>query len=165
MATWVPVLSWHTIHKEGVLQIYFRVIFWGTVHLKQAYFTSDAFIHPGLFFLAVTSTQQHIWVDDFTGHCLLWKLLSSKTFSGPTVGLTTNLGLGQSWLFSASSINFLTRRNLKSMSVYLAPHEGNSSQLLSTVRSRRWENNFMVHLLVDQQKDEHLCSLRRSPGW
>ena len=47
------------------------------------------------------------------------------------------------------------------MWVYLAPHEDNSIELLGTVRSRRWKNNFMVHLLLyplDRQKDEYLCS-------
>jgi len=42
--------------------------------------------------------------------------------------------------------------------VYLALHEDNNIQLLSTVRSKGWKNNFMVHLLLDQQKDEYLCS-------
>ena len=95
---------------------------------------------------------QHIWVDEFTGQCLLWRLSSHKTFFAPTLGLTTSLGLGWSWLSSASSINFLTRRSLKSPWVYLAPHEDNSIQLLSTVRSRRWKNSFIVHLLVDWQE-------------
>ena len=47
------------------------------------------------------------------------------------------------------------------MWVYLAPNEDNSIQMLSTVRSRGWKNNFVVHLLLDrldQQKDEYLCS-------
>ena len=35
---------------------------------------------------------------------LLWWLLSHKTFFAPTLGLTTNLGVGWSWLFPASSI-------------------------------------------------------------
>ena len=43
---------------------------------------------------------------------------------------------------------FFTRRSLKSRWVYLALHEDNRSQLLSTVRSRRWKNNFVVHLKV-----------------
>jgi len=37
----------------------------------------------------------------------------------------------QSWLFSASSIKFRTRRGLKSLWVYLAPHEDNGIQLLN----------------------------------
>jgi len=49
-------ITTHNIHIEGVLQIYFGVIFHGTRHLKQAHITSGAFIHPALF-LAVTSTQ------------------------------------------------------------------------------------------------------------
>ena len=75
---------------------------------------------------------------DFVGQCLLWRLLSSKTCLAPTLGLTANVGLGRSWLFSASSINFLTRSYLKSLSLYLAPHKDNNIQLFSTVRSRGW---------------------------
>jgi hypothetical protein len=57
--------------------------------------------------------------------------------------------VGQSWLLSTSSIKFLTTRSLKSH-IYLAPREGNRIQLLSTVRSRRWKNTFMVHLKLHQ---------------
>src|SRR5215468_8159160 len=74
-------------------------------------------------------------------------LESQKSFA-PERELPTNLGVGQSCLFPASSIKFLTRRSLKSRWVCLAPHEDNSIQLLSTVRSRRWKNNFVVHLNV-----------------
>ena len=105
--------------------------------------------------------QQRIWVDDFAGHCLLWRLLSCKTFFVPTLGLTANLWVGRSWLFTASSTKFLTRRSLKSLSVYLVLHEDNSNQLLSIVRPRGWKNNSMVHLFLDwldQQKYEYLCS-------
>jgi len=62
-------------------------------------------------------------------------------------GLPTNLGVGRSWLFAASSIKFLTI-SLKSRWVYLAPHEDKSIQLLGTVRSRKWKNNFVVCLKV-----------------
>ena len=75
--------------------------------------------------------RQHSWIDDFTGQCLLRRLLSRKAFFPPTIGLPTNLRVRQSWLFTASPIKFLTRRSLKSRWVYLAPHEDNSIQLLS----------------------------------
>ena len=39
----------HSIHKEGVLQIYFGVIFHKTIYLEQAHITSGAFIHCALF--------------------------------------------------------------------------------------------------------------------
>jgi len=97
----------------------------------QAQITFIAFIHCELA-LAVRS-------HDFAGQCLLWRLLSSKTCLAPTLGLTTSLGLGRSWLFSASSINFLTRSSLKSLSLYLAVHKDNNIQLFSTVRSRGWK--------------------------
>ena len=86
--------------------------------------------------------QQWSWGDDFSGQCLLWLLSSHKTFFAPELGLPTNLGVGRSWLFPASSVKFLTRRSLKSRWVHLAPHEDNSIQLLSTVRSRRWKKQF-----------------------
>ena len=93
---------------------------------------------PCPFFGPTSTHSSKFWVDDFTGHCLLWPS-SSKTFSGPTLGLTTSLGLGRSWLFSASSINFLTRSSLKSLSLYLASHKDNNIQLFSTARSRGWK--------------------------
>ena len=68
--------------------------------------------------------QLRSWVDDFTGQCLLWRLSSCKTFFAPELGLPTNLGVGRSWLFPASSIKFLTTRSLKSRWVYLAPVGG-----------------------------------------
>ena len=96
-------ITTHSIHKEGVLQIYFGVIFHKTVPLKQAHITSGAFIHHAFFWPWQSDRQQCICVDDFAGHCLLWPS-SHKTFSAPTVGLTTNLGVGWSRVFPASSI-------------------------------------------------------------
>jgi len=124
-------ITTHSIHKEGVLQMYFGVIFHKTKHHTLAHITSGAFIHCAL----SLDVRSH----DFASQCLLWRLLSSKTCLAPTLGLTTNLGLGRSWLFSASPINFLTRSCLKSLFLYLAPHKDNNIQLFSTVRSRGWE--------------------------
>jgi len=56
VAPWIPVLSQHSIHKEGVLQIYFGVIFHKTMYLEQAHITSGAFIRRAVF-VAVKSTQ------------------------------------------------------------------------------------------------------------
>jgi hypothetical protein len=70
---------------------------------------------------------------DFAAHCLLWQLLSCITFVVVSLGLPTNMGVGQSWLLPASSIKFLTRESLKSHWVYLGPHEGNWIQKLSAV--------------------------------
>jgi len=123
-------ITTHSIHKEGALQMYFGVIFHKTKHHALAHITSGAFVHCALS-LAVRS-------HEFAGQCLLWRLLSSKTCLAPTLGLTTSLGLERSWLFSASSINFLTRSCLKSLLLYLASHKDNSIQLLSTVRSKGW---------------------------
>jgi hypothetical protein len=84
---------------------------------------------------------QRSWVDDFAGQ-------SRKIFFAPTLALPANLEVGRSWLFAASSVKFLT--SLKSRWVYLAPHEDDNIRLLSTVRPRRWKNNFVVHLKVLQ---------------
>jgi len=124
-------VSTHSIHNWDDLQMYFGVIFHETKHNALAHITSGAFIRCALS-LAMRS-------HDFACHFLLWRLLSRKTCLAPTLGLTTILGLGRSWLFSASSINFLTRSCLKSLLLYLAPHKDNSIQLFSTVRSRRWK--------------------------
>ena len=131
-------------------------MFHKTGHIEQAHITSGAFVHRALC-LAARSTHSSAFglMISLVGVC--YGGLSRKTFFVPTLGLTISLGLGRSWLCSTSSINFLTRRNLKSLWVYLAPHD-NSIQLLSTFRSKRWKNNFMVHLLLDRQKDEYLCS-------
>ena len=110
-----------------------------TLHLEHLY--TMPFIWP-----REEHRRQQSCVDDFAGQCLLWRLSSRKTFFVPELDLPTNLGMGQSWHFAASSIKFLTRRSLKSRWAYLAPHEDNSIQLLSTVRSRKWKNNFVVHL-------------------
>jgi len=46
-----------------------------------------------------------------------------KTFSAATLGLPTNVGVGRSWLFPASSIKFLTRSSPISRCVYLVPQK------------------------------------------
>jgi len=158
VAPWIPVLSWHTVFTKWV--IYKFIFVWYSTEQCYSNRPTSHLVHlytVPLLWPWQTHRQQRIWVDDFAGHCLLWPS-SSKTLSGPTLGLTPNLGLRWSWLFPASSIKFLTRRSLKSLSVYLAPHADNSNQLLSTVRSRRWKYNFNTYLLLDRQKDEYLCS-------
>ena len=151
-------ITTHSIHKEGALQMYFGVIFHKTKHNALAHITSGAFIHRALS-LAVRN-------HDFAGQCLLWRFLSRKMYLAPTLGLTTNLGLGRSWLFSASPINFLTRSCLKSLSLYLAPHEDNSSQMLSTVRSRGWKKiSWSTFCWTDKRMNICVHSLRQSPGW
>ena len=166
MAPWIPVLSQHTVFTKRVT--YKFILVWYSTKQGMLNGPTSHLVHlynvPFLW-LREAHRWQRICVDYFAGYCLLWWLSSRKTFFAPTLGLTTNLGVRWSRLFLASSIKFLTRRSLKSLWVYLAPHD-NSIQLLSTVRSRRWKNNFMVHLLLDWQKDEFFVpSLRRSPGW
>ena len=66
--------------------------------------------------------RQWNWVDDFNGQCWLCQLSSHSTFVAATLGLPSNLGVGRSWLFPASSIKFLTRRSLKSWGGYIWPY-------------------------------------------
>ena len=153
MTPWITVLSQHTVFKMGVF--YKFTLVWYSTKQGTLNRPTSHLVHlytVPILWLREAHRQQHIWVDDFAGQCLLWRLSSRKTFFAPTLGLTTSLVLGRSWLFSASSINFLTRRSLKSVWVYLTPHLDNGIELLSTVRSRSWKNNFMVHLLLDWQK-------------
>jgi len=56
VAPYIPVLSQHSIHKGGDLQVYFGVIFHETKHHTQTHITSGAFIHHTLP-LAARSTQ------------------------------------------------------------------------------------------------------------
>jgi hypothetical protein len=143
-----------TIEKFGVLQVNFNVIVRETRHHAQADITFLAcllsrplqtsgvevtlhFMHlyvlPFLTPRAEQTRQRSVL--DFAGQC--WRPSSLITFVAAALGLPTKLGVGRSWFFPASSIKFLTRRSLKSRWVYLAPHEDNRIQLLSTVRSRR----------------------------
>jgi len=82
------------------------------------------------FFGREKDMRQRSWVD-FAVQCLFWQLLSHKTFFVPTLGLPTNLSVGWSWLFPASTIKFFTRWSPKSQWVYLAPHKNNSVHWLS----------------------------------
>jgi hypothetical protein len=76
------------------------------------------------------------------GQCLLIRLSSLTTFVEVALGLPTKREVGQPWLLPPAWNNFLTRKSLKSQCIYFPPHEDNRIQLLSTVRSRRWKNNF-----------------------
>ena len=147
MAPWITVLSQYTLFRTRV--IYKFTLVWyslkqGTTHRPTSHLV-HLYVVPFLWPREEQRRQQSL-VDDFAGQCLLWQLSSRKTSFAPELGLPTSLG--RSWLFPASSIKFLTRKSLKSWWVYVAPHEDNGIQLLSTVRSRKWKNNFMVHLQV-----------------
>jgi len=109
-------ITTHSIHKECDLQIHFSVIFHKTVPLKQAHITSGAFIHHAFFWPWQADRQQCICVDNFAGHCLLWPS-SRKTFSAPTVGLTTNLVVGWSQVFTASSVYKCVSKSLRTVLV------------------------------------------------
>jgi len=46
-------------------------------------------------------------VNDFTGHCLLWRLWRRKTFFAPALGPPTNLGVGDLGCFQLPQSNSL----------------------------------------------------------
>jgi len=125
----------HSIHKEGD----FTNLLWGDIPRNKAPRTGPRHIWRTYMLPFLSPQEEHTWqrswVDNFAGQCLLWRLSSHRTFFLPTLGLPTNLEVEQSWIFTASSIKFLTRRSLKSRWVYLAPHEDNSIQLLSTANN------------------------------
>jgi len=155
-------ITTHSIHKEGALQMYFGVIFHKTKHHTLASSTSGAFIRCALSLAAWSTQWQCICVDDFTGQCLLWWLLSSKTCLAPTLGLTISRGVGA----ILALFSFLTRSCLQSLSVYLAPHKDNSIQLFSTIRSRGWKTIYWSTFCCTEKR-MNICVpfLRRSPGW
>ena len=63
----------HSIHKEGdILQIYFCAIFHEMRHYTQDHVTSGALCALSL---DARRTRQHRCVGDFSGQCLLWRLL------------------------------------------------------------------------------------------
>jgi len=113
MAPRIPVLSRHTVFKKRVIYK-FNLVWYSTKQGTLNRPTSHLvylYTMPFLW-LREAHRQQRIWVDDFTGQCLLWRLSSCKTFFARTPVLTTSLGLERSWLSSTYSINFLTRRSL-----------------------------------------------------
>ena len=144
MASWITVLSWHTVFTK-------RVIY--------------KFNLCDIMWNKAPRTGPRCILRTYTLCPLFGR---EKNTDGSTVGLMISLAsvcygdshvathflrphlvfqpIWGSWLFPASSVKFLTRKSLKSWWVYLAPHEDNNIQLLSTVRSRRWKNNFMIHL-------------------
>ena len=132
MAPWITVLSWRTVFTKRV--IYKFTLVWYSVkqgtkqrptsHLVHWY--TVPFIWP-----REKHRLQHSFMDVFTGQCWLWQLSGRTTFFAATLGPPTNLVLGQSWLFPASSVKFLTRSSLKSRWVYLASQEDNSIQALN----------------------------------
>ena len=145
-------ITTHSIHREGVLQIHFGVIFHETMNHAQAHFTSDVFIHCPFLAARNTDSSAFVWMISLASVCY-----GDSIFSGPTLVLQPICGLGDLGSFQLPQSNS-SPEGASNLSVYLAPHADNSIQLLSTVRSRRWKCNFMVHLLLDQQKVEYLCS-------
>jgi len=149
VAPWITVFIMTTLFTNRV--IYKSTFVWysskqGTTHRPTSHLVHLYIVT--FLWLREEHRRQRSWVDNSLASACYLRLSSCKTFFAPEDGLPTNLGVGRSWLFPAFPIKFLTRRSLKSRWVYLAPHEDNCIQLLSTVGSRKWKNNFMVHLKV-----------------
>jgi hypothetical protein len=124
-------ISTHIIQKEGVLQIYFCVIFHETRHVEQAHITFGAFIHRALS-LAERSTQQRIG---------LMILLASDCYGDSRVAkhFCTHTCYNQSVVGVILALfSFLSQ----------LPHQKEPEISVGIVKSRSWKNNFMVHLLL-----------------
>ena len=126
MAPWITVLSQHTVFTKRV--IYKFTFVWYSPKQCTKHRPTSHLVHLyTAIFLAFTSTQT---AAHFAGHCLLWPS-SSKIFFGPTVVLTTNLGVGWSRVFPASSIykcvskssrTVLVKRNMVTLDVKFLHH-------------------------------------------
>ena len=115
MAPWIAVLSLHTVFTRGVMIYKFTLVWYsmkqGAQHRPMSHLVhlhTVAFLRP-----REKRGRQQSCNGDFDGQCWLWRLLSCITFVLAELGLPANLGVGQSWLFPASSIKFLTRRRWK----------------------------------------------------
>jgi len=113
VAPWIAVLSLHTVFTRGVMVYKFTLVWYSAKQGAQHRPTSHlAHLHTVPFLRPREEhSRQRSCDGDFTGQCWLWRL-SSRTFVSAELGLPTNLGVGRSWLFPASSIKFLTRRSL-----------------------------------------------------
>jgi hypothetical protein len=76
------------------------------------------------------------------GQCWLVWLSSLATFVEEAVDLSTKLRVGSSWLLPGLGSNSSPERVWNPGPYILPPHEDNGIQLLRTIRSRRWKNNF-----------------------
>ena len=91
------------------------------LHNAQTHVTSGALIHCALS-VAARRTQMAVQLGWWFCWPVFVRWLSShKIFFAPALGIPTNLRVGRSWLFPASSMKFLTRRSLKSWWVYFLP--------------------------------------------
>jgi hypothetical protein len=85
VAPWITVLPQHTVFTFGT-HYKFTLVWYstkqGTTHSPTSYL-AHLYTLPVLL-LGEHHRQQHSWVDDFTGQCLLWQLSSHKTFFEPS---------------------------------------------------------------------------------
>jgi len=131
VAPWIAVLSLHTVFTRGVMFYKFTLVWYSAKHGAQHRPPSHlVHLHTVPFLrLREEHSRQQSCDGDFAGQCWLWWLLS-RTFVLAELGLPTNLGAGWSWLFSASSIKFLTRRRWRISVKTTATHSGELSLLM-----------------------------------
>ena len=136
-------LFYHNTHYSQ-LHIQFGAIFRKTRHHAQAV-TSVALTHCAFSLAArrTHTTAELVWW--FRWPLLVMAVLESYNICCDSICASNQSGDGA--ILALSSF-FNQNPHQKSQWVYLAPHEDNSIQMLSTVRSRRWKNNFVVHLKV-----------------
>jgi len=130
-----------------VIYIFALVCYSGMKLCAQAYIT---FVH------LYTVPFFWLWTTEVGGR-VCWISLAGVRYGGCEAAqhlLLPHLVFQPIWggailAFINSSVKFLTTKSLKSQ-LHLPPLENNRIQLLSSVRSRRWKNNFMVHLKLHQ---------------
>ena len=82
VAPWITVLSWHTVFTKRVIYYKFTLVWYsvkqGTMHRPTSHLVhlyTVPFLWP-----REEHRRPRSWVNDFAGQCLLWRLLSRKTF-------------------------------------------------------------------------------------
>jgi hypothetical protein len=132
-----------TIQNFGVLQVNFSMIVRKTRHHVQADITFGTLIRCS----HCHTTRSASTAAESVGFC--WPVLVMAAVESHNVCCSrtwpSNQTVGGVILAFSSFFNQILHQE-KSRWVYLAPHEDNRIQVLSTVRSRRWKNSFMVHL-------------------
>jgi hypothetical protein len=158
VAPWVALQSPHNAHththascEKKALQIVFCVVNAETRHHAQTHITFGTLV-DGAPSLAPCWTNTATY---FVGLC--WPMLRTAAVQSHNICCSCTWPSNKTGggVILASSIKFLTRSSLKSRWVNWAPHEDNRIQLLSTVRSRRWKNNFVVHLKLRRHGAQH----------
>ena len=147
---WITFLSGHSIHSGGDLQIYWCDIMWNKApHIGPHQICSTYALCP---FCGLEMNR-----DDNRGRWMI--SLASAVYGSSRVAphlLRPYLVFQPNWGGGFDDLGFFqllqsnsSPEGAHSVGVF-SPTWSNSIQLLSTVRSRWWNNNFVVHVKVRQ---------------